>query len=162
MGRLTARLDVRLARDDELERTFRLRWLWAVEVGDVPEDSESEFGRKGAEWARAHATTHLPHVAIDSDDGIIGMAWLALSPRVATTRDLDRWSGDLQSCYVLPEHRGAGIGGALVRAVFDTARDRGVEHVTVHASAASVGMYQRNGFRASDRLLWADVAIEEG
>jgi GNAT superfamily N-acetyltransferase len=89
------------------------------------------------------------------------MAWLALSPRVASTHSLDRWSGDLQSCFVLPELRGRGIGGRLVQAVLASAAERGAEHVTVHASPASTTMYERNGFRTSPRLLFADAAIEE-
>jgi GNAT superfamily N-acetyltransferase len=108
---------------------------------------------------RAHSETHVPHVAVTADGEIVGMAWLALTPRVASTHSLDRWSGDLQSCYVLPERRGAGIGGRLVEAVCATARERGAEHVTVHASAESVRMYARHGFRTSDRLLWADAAL---
>jgi ribosomal protein S18 acetylase RimI-like enzyme len=156
-----ADVDVRLAREHELERTVRLRWHWAREIGDEPEGSQAEFTANAAEWARSHADTHLPHVAVASDGEIVGMVWLALTPRVATPRSLDRWSGDLQSCYVLPEFRGQGIGGALVRAALATARERGAEHVTVHASAKSVGLYARNGFRGSDRLLWADVSIAE-
>jgi GNAT superfamily N-acetyltransferase len=90
------------------------------------------------------------------------MAWLALTPRVATTRSADRWSGDLQSCYVVPAERGRGLGGRLVKAVLATAEQRGAEHVTVHTSAGSVAMYERNGFRPNSRLLWADVGVAEG
>lgn len=151
-----------MARDAELEHTVQLRWLWTRETGDDPPVDEAAYVKAAAEWARAHAATHLPHIALDADGTIVGMAWLALTPRVATTRSLDRWSGDLQSCYVLPELRGAGIGGRLVRAVLATARDRGAEHVTVHASPASARLYERNGFRTSGRLLWADVAVEGG
>jgi len=152
-------VEIRLAHDAELEPTVRLRWLWARENDETPEDSESEFSTRAAEWARGHTSTHLPHVAVVPDGAVVGMAWLALTERVVTTRSLSRWSGDLQSCYVLPEYRGRGIGGALVDAVLETARARGLEHVTVHASELSVDMYARNGFRASRRLLWADVAV---
>jgi GNAT superfamily N-acetyltransferase len=153
-------VEVRPARDDEYERVVRLRWLWAAEGGDDPGD-EREFVTRAAEWARAHRETHVPHVAARADGEIVGMAWLALTPRVATTRSLDRWSGDLQSCYVVPARRDRGLGARLVAAVLATAAERGVEHVTVHASAGSVGMYERSGFRQSSRLLWADVSILE-
>lgn len=155
-----AGIEVRRARDDELERVVRLRWVWANEVGDEAGD-EQAFVEAAAAWARAHAETHLPHIAVDAHGEIVGMAWLALTPRVATTRSVDRWSGDLQSCYVLPAQRGHGLGGALVQAVLATAAARGVEHVTVHASPESARMYARHGFRANDRLLWADAAVAE-
>lgn len=151
-------ITIRRARDEELEQTLRLRWQWSVvERGESAEVSEDAFVRQAAAWARAHTSTHLAHVAVTSAGEIIGMAWLALTPRVATTRSFDRLYGDLQSCYVLPEYRQGGLGGALVRAVLATARDLGAGHVTVHASEGSIGMYARNGFEQHDRLLYAPL-----
>jgi len=154
-------VEIRIARDDELERVVRLRWLWTTERGRVDDTDEGGFVAGAAAWARAHRETHIPHVAVDPDGGIVGMAWLALTPRVASTHSLDRWSGDLQSCYVLPNRRDAGIGGRLVEAVLATARARGAEHVTVHTSADSIRMYARHGFQPNERLLWADSSIAE-
>jgi GNAT superfamily N-acetyltransferase len=154
-------VEIRIARDDELERVVRLRWLWTTERGGDAELDEQAFVIGAAAWARAHRDTHIAHIAVDPDGGIVGMAWLALTPRVASTHSLERWSGDLQSCYVLPGRRDAGIGGRLVEAVLATARERSVEHVTVHTSADSIRMYARNGFRPNERLLWADSALTE-
>ena len=154
-------VEIRRANDDELERVVRLRWTWNVdERGERPAIDEQAFIAGAAAWARAHTVSHIPHVAVLNGE-VIGMAWLALTPRVATTSSLDRFSGDLQSCFVLPAHRDSGIGGALVRAVLETARTSGAEHVTVHTSAGSTAMYTRNGFRSSTRLLFADVAVTE-
>ncbi|GAA5212688.1 GNAT family N-acetyltransferase [Microbacterium kyungheense] len=158
---MTDDIEIRTARDDELERVVRLRWLWTTELGGTADIDESAFVTGAAAWARAHRETHVPHVAVGPDGAIVGMAWLALTPRVASTHSLDRWSGDLQSCYVLPERRNGGIGGRLVEAVLATARARGAEHVTVHTSAGSVRMYARHGFQPNDRLLWADASIAE-
>lgn len=136
---------------------MRLRWIWNVEErGERPEHTEQEYVTGAAAWARAHAASHLPHVAVADEGMIVGMAWLALTPRVATTSSFDRLSGDLQSCFVLPRLRGQGIGGRLVRAVLDTATTMGAEHVTVHTSPDAPDMYLRNGFRSSARLLFAD------
>ncbi|WP_156254109.1 GNAT family N-acetyltransferase [Pseudactinotalea terrae] len=148
---------VRRAEDCELERVVQLRWVWEAETDNEPGDRES-FVTAAAAWARAHRETHI---AVTARGTVVGMAWLALTPRVATTHDLDRWSGDLQSCYVLPSRRGAGIGSKLVQAVLASARDRGVEHLTVHTSPEASELYERNGFRTSSRLLWADGAVEE-
>lgn len=149
-------IDVRPAEDGELERTVRLRCLWAAEFGHALVVDEESYVTAAARWARDHAQTHVPHVAVDAAGEVVGMAWLALTPRIPTTRSLDRWSGDLQSCYVVPEHRGRGIGAALVRAVLASALERGIEHVTVHATADNaVRVYADNGFAASARLLLA-------
>lgn len=155
-------MEIRRAHDSELEDVVRLRWVWNVhERGERPERTEQEYVTGAAAWARAHSASHLPHVAVTVDDGVIGMAWLALTPRVATTGSLDRLSGDLQSCFVMPRMRGQGTGGRLVRAVLDTATAMGVEHVTVHTSSDAADMYLRNGFRSSARLLFADAATTE-
>ncbi|WP_353651050.1 GNAT family N-acetyltransferase [Nakamurella sp. A5-74] len=148
--------EVRLARDDELDRVVQLRWQWALEVGE-PTGDEEAFVRLAGQWAREHRSTHLPHIAVTPGGSLLGMAWLALTARVASASNIDRCSGDLQSCFILPELRGIGIGGALVRAVLATAHARGAEHVTVHASPDSVNLYARNGFRASGQFLWADT-----
>lgn len=155
-------IDIRRAHHEELEEVVRLRWIWTtIDRGESPDMHEAEFIAGATRWARAHAETHIPHVAIADNGDIIGMAWLALTPRVASTHSLDRWSGDLQSCYVLPDYRGRGIGGSLVQAVLATASVRGAEHVTVHTSPDSPGMYTRNGFRSSPQLLFADSSIVE-
>jgi len=148
--------EVRRARDDELERVVRLRWLWTLERGQDPGD-EQRYVRDASAWAREHSQTHLPHVAIGPDGAVLGMAWLALTPRVATITSLHRVSGDLQSCYVLPEARRAGVGSALVAAVLATARELGAEHVTVHATDDGARLYERGGFRVDPLLLWADL-----
>lgn len=139
---------------------MQLQRRWAIEVGEDADD-EQQFIDRAATWARTHRSTHLPHIAIDSEGALVGMAWLALTPRVASRGSLNRWSGDLQSCYVLLELRGLGIGGALVQSVLADAKARGVEHVTVHASPESVRMYTRHGFGSSAQLWWADVSANE-
>lgn len=139
---------------------MQLRWVWEAETDSEPGDRES-FVTAAAAWARAHRETHIAHIAVTARGTVVGMAWLTLTARVAATRDLDRWSGDLQSCYVLPSRRGTGIGSKLVQAVLASARDRGVEHLTVHTSPEASELYERNGFRTSSRLLWADGTVEE-
>lgn len=153
-------VEVRLAQDDELEQTVRLRWRWTAEREGLTGD-DAEYVHQAATWARAHRDTHLPHVAVLGGQ-VVGMAWLALTPRVPKVGAIQRSSGDLQSCYVLPEHRDRGIGGRLVHAVLATAAQRGVEHVTVHTSPGSVRMYARNGFGHEERLLYAQLGEEPG
>ncbi|MEJ7651742.1 MAG: GNAT family N-acetyltransferase [Nakamurella sp.] len=156
----TTDFEVRRAHDSELDRVVQLRWQWALEVGEPAADEEA-FVRLAGAWAHGNRSTRLPHIAVIADGSLLGMAWLALITRVPTASRIDRCSGDLQSCFVVPEHRGRGIGGALVRAVLATAHARGAEHVTVHASPDSVNLYQRNGFRSSGEFLWANTTAEK-
>jgi GNAT superfamily N-acetyltransferase len=57
----------------------------------------------------------------------------------------------LNSLWVLPEHRGLGLGGLLVEAFLDWARERGAGYAVVTAFAANpsaVRLYERHGFGA--------------
>jgi predicted GNAT family N-acyltransferase len=49
---------------------------------------------------------------------------------------------------VLPDWRGRGIGTALLRAVLQCAREKGLAVVTLHAQTHAVPFYARQGFRA--------------
>ena len=88
---------------------------------------------------------------------VIGMAWLAIVPRVPSPRAPERASGDVQCVYVVPDARNAGLGGRMIDAVLKLADELGLERVTVHSSPSAITAYTRHGFAASPRLLQADA-----
>ena len=77
----------------------------------------------------------------------------ASSSTVPTPGRLDRRGADIQSVYVVPEFRDAGVGTALLAALRQEARNRELEIVTVHSSERAVSLYQRGGFEGSPRRL---------
>jgi GNAT superfamily N-acetyltransferase len=103
-------------------------------------------------WVANHAETHLPFVA-DLDGQVIGAAWLLVAERVPGDAAPERHYGDVQSVMVRAEHRGRGIGAALMAAILAEARSRGLEHVTVHSGRRAVDFYLRNGFSHHRQLL---------
>ena len=63
----------------------------------------------------------------------------------------------LEELYVLPERRGRGIGGRLLAAALDVARERGclaVELDTDGTHARAGNLYARAGFRPRERVHW--------
>ena len=55
----------------------------------------------------------------------------------------------LNSLWVLPDHRGLGLGGRLVEAFLGWARERGAPYAVVTAFAANptaIALYERHGF----------------
>ncbi len=108
-------------------------------------DTDRDYARRFATWMAAHASTHLPFVAVEGTD-VIGVAWLALAERVPSPERPQRRCGDVQSVYVRPDRRDRGVGTALMAAVLAEARRRGLEHVTVHSSVRAVRLYERAGF----------------
>ena len=92
-----------------------------------------------AQWATEHAATHVPFVAAENGASV-GIGWLAVSERVPGPDRRLRFCGDIQSVYVLPERRNAGIGTELVRAMLVYADAHGLEHITVHSSERAVSL----------------------
>jgi GNAT superfamily N-acetyltransferase len=150
-------VDVRSARPGDWAAVGGLRWDSLLEFGGEPDEPRAEFAARFAEWAEANQATHECFVAV-ADGDVIGMTWLARTPRVPSARAFERASGDLQCAYVAPGHRGHGTGGRLIDAVLARAAEHGDERVTVHSSPRAVPVYERHGFVVDRRLLHATVA----
>jgi GNAT superfamily N-acetyltransferase len=150
-------LAVRPARDDEFEAIAVLRWQWALEEEREPAGGREEFIRFFAAWSRGHADSHQCTVAARGEQ-LVGMAFLAVLPRVPNPRAFDRASGDVQCVYVLPAERNRGIGALMIDHMMGKARERGLERVTVHSSSGAVSAYARGGFAVSPVFLQADLA----
>jgi len=104
------------------------------------------------DWMRDHRDSHVPFLAEDGREAV-GMAWLMLAERVPGPGEAVRRCGDVQTVYVVPRLRGRGIGTALLAAVRAEARERGLEHVTVHANARAEPLYRRSGFTPGEHWL---------
>jgi ribosomal protein S18 acetylase RimI-like enzyme len=68
------------------------------------------------------------------------------------------WSEGLEcyvaELYVVPAHRGRGLGRALMEAAMDLARERGADHIdlgTGEADTAARALYESLGFRNRER-----------
>lgn len=112
----------------ELERWFVREW-------------EPYYGPKGPGDARRDLAERLqrdriPLALVAHWDGVLcGTAGLC-PVSITTHRHLTPW---LAALVVAPEHRGRGIGGRLVRAVEERARDLGFRSLYVGTSAQDPG-----------------------
>ena len=125
------------------------------------------FAAELAQRWSAHPDSHPALVARLRRPEIVGMAWVALVPRVPRPGATSRLSADIQSVFVRPEHRGRstearaprpeqrgrGIGSALVAAASEHAARLGSLRVTVHSGRKAMPVYERLGFESSRRLL---------
>ncbi|GAA1242896.1 GNAT family N-acetyltransferase [Microbacterium phyllosphaerae] len=130
----------------------RVRWR---DRSDHPADDEAfdSFVSDLSSWWETHHDTHSAFVARTDDGVIIGAAWVALLPRVPSPGSTSRLSADIQSVFVVPEHRGEGLGTALVDAASRHAEDAGALRITVHSSARAVSLYRRLQYAGSPTLL---------
>jgi GNAT superfamily N-acetyltransferase len=153
---------VRYAAHDEFGLVAALRWQWVVQENKrTPATSREEFVQGFVSWAREHAPSHRWIIASRGAE-IIGMACLAVVPRVPTPQSPDRASGDLQSVYVVPGGRSAGLGGQIVTAILELAAELELERVTVHSSPRAMSAYSRTGFAVSPVLLQAEAPFSAG
>lgn len=89
------------------------------------------------------------HVLAVRDDGLpLGTSRLLHGPRAADRTDGDPSVGSLGRLAVVKEARGLGVGVALVRAVEELARERGLLVVDLHAQTRALGFYERLGYEA--------------
>lgn len=137
------------AHADDIPEPARLLWLNSGEE----QGQNSVFATELAQWWSTHKDSHLAFVARLDGPELVGMAWLALVPRVPRPGLTSRMSADIQSVFVLPGHRGQGIGSALVEAAAQHAVHLGSLHVTVHSGRRAVPVYERLGFKSSRELL---------
>lgn len=127
--------------------------LWNHREGEPSEEPVDAFATELAQWWEAHRDSHVAFLARMPDREVVGMAWVALVPRVPRPGAVDRLSADIQTVFVQPERRGHGIGSALVQAASEHAESLGALHVTVHSGRRAVPVYERLGFQSSPQLL---------
>ena len=117
---------------------------------------EERFHAEFVRWIGEHTASHLAFLA-ESAGEAVGMVFLAVVHRVPGPGNWSRLSGNLQSLYVLADHRGNGLGAALVDAVVAEARREGLDYVLVHPSERSFPLYRRAGFAESAGVLELDL-----
>ncbi|MEU0288942.1 GNAT family N-acetyltransferase [Streptomyces sp. NPDC005908] len=130
---------VRVAKDPaDREACFAVRKEVFVAEQGVPEDIEYD----------AHDADAV-HVLAVADDGTpLGTGRLLHGPAAAAKTGGDPSVGSLGRLAVLRRARGLGVGAALVRAVEQAARDRGLTAVDLHAQTHALGFYERLGYEA--------------
>jgi GNAT superfamily N-acetyltransferase len=160
---------VREIRDHvDLLAAARLRWHWVAENRDPGQDIEA-FTRDFVHWWEQQPAL-VGVVAVDTGvseasrvaeptgapqppEQVVGMAFLVVVNRVPGPGDLDRTSGDLQSVYVVPDHRDHGVGTLMLERLVERARERGCLRITVHSSSRALPYYARLGFERNERIL---------
>ena len=156
-------MDIRLAGQQDLPQLALLLWMHAA-TDEQAKQSVASFAVDLDTWWTDHDASHVAFVATAPASGcdLLGMAWLALVPRLPRPGATSRRSADIQSVFVVPEQRGNRIGSALVQAATEHASGLGADRVTVHSGRRAVPVYERLGFTSSRQLLQrsTDVSVE--
>ncbi|MEV6023129.1 GNAT family N-acetyltransferase [Streptomyces sp. NPDC052036] len=136
---MTAAFEVRLAEDPaDREACFAVRKEVFVREQGVPEDIEYD----------AYDADAVHVLAIRQDGVPLGTGRLLYGEAAAAKNGGDPSVGSLGRLAVTREARGLGVGAALVRAIEDAARARGLTAVDLHAQTHALGFYERLGYTA--------------
>ncbi|RPF32823.1 GNAT family N-acetyltransferase [Streptomyces sp. TLI_185] len=130
---------VRVAEDlADREACFAVRKEVFVGEQGVPEDLEYD----------AYDAVAVHVLAVREDGMPLGTGRLLYGEAAAAKVDGDLTVGSLGRLAVAKEARGLGVGIALVRAIEDAARARGLAAVDLHAQTHALGFYERLGYEA--------------
>jgi predicted GNAT family N-acyltransferase len=130
---------VRVAEDPaDREACFAVRKeVFVVEQGEAQEIEYDDYDA---------VATHV--LAVREDGTPLGTGRLLYGEAAAAKTDGDPTVGSLGRLAVAKEARGLGVGVALVRAIEDAARARGLAAVDLHAQTHALGFYERLGYEA--------------
>jgi predicted GNAT family N-acyltransferase len=131
--------EVRVAEESaDREACFAVRKEVFVREQGVPEDIEYD----------AYDETAVHVLAVRADGVPLGTGRLLHGEAAAAKIGGDLTVGSLGRLAVAQQARGLGIGVALVRAIEDVARARGLAAVDLHAQTHALGFYERLGYEA--------------
>lgn len=143
---------IRRASVDDAAQVAAVKLQWAPPPSAPTDAEREEFAHHLGTWLGADADSRICMVA-ELDGALVGMAWLVIFERAPDFGARRRLTGDVQSVFVLPQHRGTGLGAGLVDALVAVADERGVHRVTVSANAGAAPLYRRAGFADAPLLL---------
>ncbi|GAA2727771.1 GNAT family N-acetyltransferase [Streptomyces nogalater] len=136
---VSPRCTVRVAEDPaDREACFAVRKEVFVAEQGVSEDIEYD----------AHDAVAVHVLAVAEDGRPLGTGRLLYGAAAADRTGGDASVGALGRLAVLREARGLGVGAALVRAIEEAARARGLAAVDLHAQTHALGFYERLGYTA--------------
>jgi GNAT superfamily N-acetyltransferase len=139
----TERYIIRPCRSEDIAAVVELAAGWAAEgstYGQAPIPAATARGWLGGNfWVAEH------------DAAVVGFAYASMQTEALSVIPAGEPYLKLEELYVLPGHRGRGVGGRLVERVLAEAAAHGVHHGWVYSSAKEwpriVDFYQRFGFR---------------
>lgn len=103
-------------------------------------------------------SNQLLAVAIDDDDRMIGCLQLSFIPGLSRT---GMWRGQIESVRITANHRGSGLGAAMIEWAVEQARARGCGLVQLTSDKRrpdAIRFYEKLGFVASHEGLKLDLS----
>ncbi len=96
------------------------------------------------------------------DGEVVSHAFIGVIDKIPRPMPGHRWLGYLTNVYTRPAFRSRGLGGLVLDAAKNWAREQNVELLVVWPSEESVSFYRRHGFVGEDEpLVWTSPGAAE-
>lgn len=136
---------IRTAETPDAAILATLRYEFRADM-DAPTERRDTFEeRMRSWWARRLPDQWRAWIAVDGDEPI-GEVFLQIVGKLPNPVVEPERLGYITSLYVVPGHRNAGVGGALLDQALDECRREGLDTVVLWPSSRSRPLYQRRGF----------------
>jgi GNAT superfamily N-acetyltransferase len=140
-------LRIRLAGQADAGLITDLRCMFLHELGQALADGFADHLRSWVEEALQDG--RLLVWLAESDGRAVGCAAVNPYPHMPSAQYPGGLGWYLLNVFVKPAHRRAGVAAALLAAVGASAREQGVDAVSLHSTADAHGLYERFGFRTA-------------
>ena len=147
---------IRPATATDVPTLAELRRAFTFEGPAQPSELRDDFENSFTEIVSAGIASGRWTVWVAEAEGeIVSHVFIGLIDKIPRPIRQDRWLGYVTNVYTRPEHRGRGIGAALLDRVTSWAAEQQVELLLVWPSDESVSFYERAGFSSGrDPLVW--------
>lgn len=147
-------IDVRRAQPPDAAAAARLRYELRAGLNPLAELPASFLERCTRWMAEQLPAGGAWRCWLAEASGIsVGSVWLQLIQKLPNPVAERERHGYISSLYVRPEHRGAGVGAALLRVALAECDALGVDAVLLWPTPRSRSLYQRHGFALPTDLL---------
>jgi GNAT superfamily N-acetyltransferase len=145
----------RVATEADVDELAQMRWDFRLEEapGATVHDQASFLQVCAAFLREGLREQRWTYWVAQQESQIVSHIYIQRVPKVPKPNKLDDVLGYVTNVYTRPAYRGQGIGTQLMTYVLQWAREHDLESLIVWPSEASVGFYERAGFRSSPDML---------
>lgn len=98
---------------------------------------------------------HIPNntftgILAEAEGQIVSTAFLAVSERPANTSFITGITGTILNVYTYPKYRRKGIATKVIALIIEEAKQLGISHIDLQATAEGKHLYEKMGFKESE------------
>lgn len=151
---------VRTATPSDAARLARLRYEFRA-AEDPAVEPRPDFLERCEPWMRERLATaggRWRCWVVEPDGVARGHVWVRFVPKVPNPADEPEAHAYLTNLYVEPEHRGRGLGSALLERAVEACRKEEVDSLILWPTVDSRSLYRRFGCAPPDGMFELDLA----